>query len=387
MSISPAKYLFASNARHMITGYGNQTNLFAPMIKRSGREIAIFAFYGQEGAPTVDQDGILTLPRMEQEFGNDIVLGHYQYVKADVVLSLIDPRELDPEVYAQMNWCAWSPIDSTPASPANLSSLQAARWIWVLSKFGQAQLQAANLNSTYVPHGVDVDLFRPIDRAAARHTLSEALRVDLDGKFIVMVNAANRDSPSRKGFYETFAAFKLFAESHPDALLYMHTRQQNFGRGEDLAQVAALVGLDPTKIIYAPQYALKAGFLTPDYLNAAYNACDVLFSTSHAEGFGLPLIEAQAAGCPVVVTDSSAMSELVFAGKKIRAMAYMPQVGYTWQRPIVEEAADQLSWAYENWHNEGLRAQARDGALAYDYRVVFSTYMLPALEQIEAELA
>ncbi len=35
------------------------------------------------------------------------------------------------------------------------------------------------------------------------------------------------------------------------------------------------------------------------------------------EGFGVPIIEAQAAGCPVIVGDWTAMSELCFSGIKV----------------------------------------------------------------------
>jgi len=42
-----------------------------------------------------------------------------------------------------------------------------------------------------------------------------------------------------------------------------------------------------------------------------YNAADVFLSPSKGEGFGIPIIEAQACGAPVVVTDFTSMPELV----------------------------------------------------------------------------
>src|SRR5678815_4986079 len=48
-----------------------------------------------------------------------------------------------------------------------------------------------------------------------------------------------------------------------------------------------------------------------------YQAFDVLLSVSMAEGFGLPLIEAQSCGVPVITGDWSAMGENCYAGWKV----------------------------------------------------------------------
>ena len=45
-------------------------------------------------------------------------------------------------------------------------------------------------------------------------------------------------------------------------------------------------------------------------LNAAYSLSRAFLFPSHAEGFGWPIIEAQACGCPVVTTDEAPMNEI-----------------------------------------------------------------------------
>ena len=50
--------------------------------------------------------------------------------------------------------------------------------------------------------------------------------------------------------------------------------------------------------------------LSRDVLAAAYRRADFLVHTAEAEGFGLPLIEAMACGCPVIASDLPVLREV-----------------------------------------------------------------------------
>jgi glycosyltransferase involved in cell wall biosynthesis len=56
---------------------------------------------------------------------------------------------------------------------------------------------------------------------------------------------------------------------------------------------------------------LTLPYVTPDVLNALYNAARIVLHPSYNEGFGLPLIEAMAVGTPVVTSNISVMPEVV----------------------------------------------------------------------------
>jgi glycosyltransferase involved in cell wall biosynthesis len=378
-------YLWVSNAPHVGTGYGQQSAIFTPMIKGSGRGISIFAFFGIEGAPMMNPDGILMLPRVGHPFGNDVVAGHYQNTKSDITISLIDPHALDPNQYAALNWCAWTPVDCTPVFAGNVNALKSARWVWSMSQHGHRELTKAGFEPIYVPHGIKTDVFKPANRDEARKLLSAATGVDFANKFVVAMNSANKGTPSRKGFYEAFAAFKAISDKRDDAMLYLHGEMNGIYNGENLPGIAEMVGIDPAKIVFAPQYHFLAGYLLPDFVNAVYNAADVFLSTTHGEGFGIPIIEAQAAGCPVIVPDASATSELCITGQKVPTITYMPVTGTTWERPIVSSVVGALEWAYAKRGDDALRNQARAGVMHYDHKHVFATYMQPALEKMEAD--
>jgi glycosyltransferase involved in cell wall biosynthesis len=214
-----------SNHRRVGSGYGNQTNLFAPALKKAGHDVSIFTFYGIDGHASLDEDGIISYPGYRDGYCNDIIEAHMSYTGADLLITLVDPWVLDANVYGKLPWAAWAPIDSAPMLPANKDALAHASWILAMSRFGQDQIEAAGLGHKcfYVPHGVDTELFKPGNREEARQKMGELLGVDLTGKFLVVMNSANKGTPSRKGFAQALEAFKSFSDMHPDAILYLHT--------------------------------------------------------------------------------------------------------------------------------------------------------------------
>lgn len=382
------RILWQSNGRRAPTGYGNQTNLFLPEIKQAGYEPYLFATYGTEGSPTIDEDGIVSLPRWVDAWGNDIVHMHMQYTKAELLITLIDPFILDRQVYGQLPWCAWTPVDSEPVLPGNVRALRAARWIWAMSRFGENQLRQAGFeNVVYVPHGVDTEKYKPIDRVAARQRLQEVLHSDLEGKFLIVMNSANKGQPSRKGFAEGLEAFGLLQKSYSDAVLYIHTELRGT-YGEHLPDTIAALGIDPATVLFPPQYNYIMGLIQESYLNDVYNAADVYLQTSHGEGFGIPIVEAQAAGCPVLVSDFSAMRELCLSGGYFSGMRFAHAPG-AWQFiPNVRDVKAMLESfksATPDYH-QYMRDEARTKALDYDYKIVAERYMMPAIAGMQAQI-
>jgi glycosyltransferase involved in cell wall biosynthesis len=71
------------------------------------------------------------------------------------------------------------------------------------------------------------------------------------------------------------------------------------------------------RVRFPNQYEYNMGALDSEYMAMIYSASDVLVMPSHCEGFGVPLIEAQACGLPVVTVAYSAMPELTFKGETV----------------------------------------------------------------------
>jgi glycosyltransferase involved in cell wall biosynthesis len=242
-----------------------------------------------------------------------------------------------------------------------------------MSRFGQDQL--AEFDALYVPHGVDTNRYRPLDRKESRRRLG----LEEDG-FLVGMVAANKDFPSRKSFPEAFQAFKNLRDRHPDARLYLHTEATGQGSGLNLPHLLAQVGIPPESVGFPDQHRLLCTGFGDEHMVNLYSAFDVLLNPAAGEGFGVPIVEAQACGTPVIVTDWTAMRELCGAGWKVtgqRAWTFQQ----SWQMvPSVDDLSVALLHAYQAAGR--LRDDAREFALQYDADRVLQEHFLPALAEV-----
>jgi glycosyltransferase involved in cell wall biosynthesis len=386
-----------SNSPWARTGYGNQTYLFAPRILKLGHPVSIIAFYGLEGG-VLGYDNpwgnIPVYPKGHHPYGQDVMSAHALHFGADLLLSLIDAWVIDPAMLlGGMRWAAWYPVDHEPIPPAVRDKVASAYARIVYSRFGEQMTRDAGLDCYYVPHGVDCSVFKPGDRNEAR----ERLHWPAD-KMIVGMVAANKGNPSRKAFCQNIAGFAGLKARHPDVMLYLHTVADESNAGVNLVEYVQSLGLSfgfvgrcdhsAVDVLFCDQYQNVLGY--PDqYMVDAYNAMDVHLLVSMGEGFGLPILEAQACGCPVIVGDWTSMPEITFAGWKVaKADAepyWTPLAAYQFI-PHVGAIVDRLATAYRKVGDQYLRDKARAGALEYDADKVTEQYWRPVLADIESRI-
>lgn len=376
------KILFHSTAMHAKSGYGVQTALFVPRLKALGHEVTLSAFYGLQGAPR-RYDGILTLPAPPSgvdRYGSDTLPADAQYVGADVVISLLDVWVLEKRATERVNWYPLTPVDHSPLPPRVEEYLEFCRRPIAFSRFGEQELKKAGFDPLYVPLAVDTTVFAPQNKGEARQKLGCP-----EDAFLVGIVQANVGRPSRKAFDQQIRAFAKFQKKHPKAMLYLHTETHG-RRGEPLEDIIQMAGIPREAVATVDQYQYARGMLNDQHMATVYNAMDVLLSATRAEGFGVPIVEAQACGVPVIVTDFSSMPELVFAGWKVPTddddLFFTDQNSYQ-VIPKVSGIVEALEKAYEAEDSAG---QARQGALQYDADRVTAEFWEPVLAQIESEL-
>lgn len=382
------RFTWLSNAPWAPTGYGNQSKIFLPrFVDDLGHEVAVISFYGLEGG-VLNWDGIQCYPRGFDPYGNDVITAHTAHWKARMCISLMDTWVVNPDMINEdlIKWVPYFPIDMEPLPKPVRNHVSRAWKRIVFSKFGERMMEEAGLDSYYVPHAVDTEAFKPIDRGQAREWLDFP-----EDAFVVGMVAANKGNPSRKAFPANLKAFAMLKENHSDVMLYLHTSKSEYGEhdGVNLPEYCEILGLEVGKdVIFCDAYNYLLGY-NDIYMRALYNAMDVHLLVSMGEGFGIPIVEAQACGTPVIVGDWTSMSELCFSGWKVpksEAIEWYTPLAASQYLPKAEAIHEQLENAYRMWGNMDYRERARKGALKYDADRVTEKYWKPVLEELEGLL-
>jgi len=280
-------------------------------------------------------------------------------------------------------WVPWLPVDHDPVPKIVAEALEGAYLPIAYSRFGQRKLREVGIEAEYIPHGVDTKVYRPLPREEARASLG--LPQDA---FIVGMVAANVDYPSRKAFPQNMEAFARFYRRHPEARLYLHCDLVP-PRGRtayNLIELAEFLGIREALLASDPTLRLL-GF-PPEQMALLYNSFDVLLAASMGEGFGLPLIEAQACGTPVIATDFTSMTELVKAGWLVRPKCKFLTNQISYQAiPDIDSIEECLEAAYRasasEEARERLRQKGRLFALVFDWELLIETKWRRLLENME----
>ncbi len=389
------RIMFISNAPWAGTGYGQQTKHIVPGLESLGHNVAVFPFWGLQGG-ILEHEGRPNYPIWNNEWGNDVFAQHADHYKADLVITLTDVWVLHEEYGKMVNWCPYTPIDHVPVPPAVVSHLKTAKRVIAMSRFGQEELKKAGINADYIPHGVDVDTFKPVtpeQKAQAKMRLGFP-----PDCFLVGMVAANKGWPCRKCFSEAFEAFTMFLQKHPNARMYCHSEPSNRYGGPDLSGMAQTFGIQPF-LRFPNPYMLNLGgngiinkdiipngaalFSETQMAETVYGAFDVLLAASMGEGFGVPILEAQACGLPVITTDCTSMIELTAAGWKVPvARKFWTPLNAFQFLPFIPGIADALEAAYTA-DRVSMGKVAREFAMDYRWKKIINEGWKPFLERLE----
>ena len=387
------RFALSAPALHVQSGYGIQARHLAHHLKDAGHHVAVLAFQGHSGT-IMNIEGITHYPAGKAQFNVDVAEPWCHHFGADVLVTISDLGNQDPAVWGRLRAAGvqvlhWVPVDTSeggalPALSVNdhaMLTLGGGQPI-AMSRSGERIMRAAGHDPVYVPHGIDTTVYRPMEMTRPKH---------LDGKFIVACNAMYKDI-YRKGFFELYGAYAAFHAKHPNSHLLIHSLT-GYGPDYDHDDLCRYWGLDGTSVSFTDEDAILAGLVGPDVLAAWYNLADVYVCASWGEGFGIPVIEAQACGVPVIGTDASATTELVAPGAGWLVESepkWNPVHRRVWRAPSIAGLARAIVQAERMWRGPSTeswrrrKAAARQFAAGYDVDRVWDEYWVPVVKRCEA---
>lgn len=158
----------------------------------------------------------------------------------------------------------------------------------MMRRFGLPQPQAV------VPLWIDVPFIRAVPPCPPAY--------DLPRPWLLFVGQLT----PRKGYDLAVRALADIAAVWPDVSLLV-VSGINQAQREQLLHLAREVGVE--------RHIYLLGYLPDEELINLYRASDALLFPTRYEGFGLPLLEAMAADCPVIATDIPVVREIVRHGE------------------------------------------------------------------------
>lgn len=226
-----------------------------------------------------------------------------------------------------------------------------------------------------VPLGVDLDIYKPQDRAEMRRLL---LPPRAHESFIV--GCANRNQPRKRMdlLISYFAQWVREFKRH-DAMLYLHVAPTG-DKGYDLRQLMAYHGINDRLILQEPEVGYG---LSERSLAAQYATWDVGMTATQGEGWGLTTMEGMACGIPQIVPRWSALAE--WPGDAVASVpcseiavtpGYVNVIGAIMDREDAIAALDLLYTDSDHRHALGARGLAHVYQPHYRWKAIGDAFVV-----------
>ena len=216
------------------------------------------------------------------------------------------------------------------------------------SLFGVKVLESYDYTPTLIDHIVEeTQISDTIQQLRLKYKLDE-------NAFICLMIARNSCQHDRKAFIEQFKAFALFlntlSKDERDACrLILHENYSYSLKGLINLEIHAKKLNILDKIIIT-----NRTINSTEHIVQLYKLADVLLCASKSEGFGLPMVEAQIHGTPVITTNCTAMTTNTYYGICTEPEEVSVTEGgmNSWSNPSPKNVQDAITYIYNKKHNK-----------------------------------
>ena len=340
------------------------------------------------------REGYYMLPISKMEYGFDTVLPYLMKYKPDVFLTMADiginSGFIDAVAEAKKRgwrgrWFAIALVDTEKWEHLLWSKiLDAPDKIIAGAKNGEILFTKYNVkNLIKIPLGTNTKIYRPLGN---KEDLKK--RFKFENKFVVGFVAKNQ---RRKMLPNLIRGFSKFSKGKDDVRLLLHTDIESpagwnlpclitkFENEEDnklQKPEAKIITTNPKLDVLVRQR------ISQEAMNEIYNLMDVFCYSVGGEGFGLPGLECQSAGVPLMMTNYSSAVEIVseedlfipiLKDKHGRNVTEIGNNGVENAVPDDVEIASILEKLYAEWKAGKLKERsnrAREFALKYEWDLI-----------------
>jgi glycosyltransferase involved in cell wall biosynthesis len=284
----------------------------------------------------------------------------FQNPKAPVQINFSQPEHF--KLHRNQYQIGYTPWESTSIPVSWKPFMEACDELWTTSDWCANVFEDNGFKNIKVyPHGID-PMWKPYRRQN-------------DG--VIKFLHVGEPAPRKAGQDVVNAFIELFGNKEGYSLT-LKVYNNNTTRVFDNYINKGIVGL--------PNEMYNNIFIIDEILNdedlvKLYYDHDVLVYPSYGEGFGVPTIEAQACGVPVIVSDFTASAELCGDGWKVSGQplwdAYQKAF---FQIPFVPEIVDALEESYKRGRSTSKKAI--EFAKKYEADTVYRDCWKPALDSI-----
>lgn len=294
------------------SGFGGQIKLLAEGFTKYGHEVFCIAGNGE----TNEKED-----RWKEYIANyaelAILEAYLTRIKPDVLIALGTPifpvlqkfvtNSKASLAMGHFLWLAWE-MSVVPSHYGHIFSHMGQSRVVHLSQFANDLWEPFLGSQPVIPHGVDLEVFKPLDNKQwLRKQWSRRLKRYIPEKEpVFLVVDRNHE---RKRMDLVFDIISRLRQQRFPATLIIHCERnvENLG-GFNLDALTQLYGIEDDVIFTG--FDWKKG-LSPQELNELYNLADFRISMSGGEGFGIPSVEAMAAGCVNIVSWNTTFPEIV----------------------------------------------------------------------------
>lgn len=245
--------------------------------------------------------------------------------KPDVVWFMTDPRfwgwlwEIENEIRPLCPMVYYHVWDNYPHPYFNRNFYLSNDHVATISKVTDdiVKTVAPEVNSTYIPHAVNPDVFKALLPSEVAKIRQDSLPPEDCDKVIFFWNNRNARRKQSGTLIWWFKEWLDKKDLHDKAQLIMHTEPKD-PHGQDLEHIINHLGLHQRQVLLSTQK------LPPEQLAALYNMVDCTINISDAEGFGLATLESLSCGTPIIANMTGGLQEQVTNGSEWFGVGLQP---------------------------------------------------------------